>query len=263
MRLPVLGTLRVVFRNLTIRSSSLVRLLALPAILIVTLHLYIWNLSYSSDFDIDDVLSIVATRVLLLLFLSVIWALLAVSCHRILLDDPEKPTIRDGVWVGFRQLKYMAQAVVVALPIVFWGGVVGASSITMIQLFEARDIPIEVMAVILWAPAIPIQYLCSRIVLTLPAAAIHRNLTFAGAWSLSRGNGWRITALTLAAPAASKLLSLAFFAVLPVESIVVRFLWSVVGILVGIVTIACLSYSYEWITSQTTEENGSRVYSNT
>ncbi len=83
MSLPVAGTLREALLNLQNRRARLFRALALPSILIAAIGVLIWILI------IDPRLETIRFVPLLSLLQLPLWGLLAVSCHRVLLDDLE------------------------------------------------------------------------------------------------------------------------------------------------------------------------------
>lgn len=252
MQLPVIGTLQEVFRNISSRRSRLIRNLVLPASVISFLSIYIWSIPQPSVSDASyyasyyKYLGIVYSLTLLS---GVFWALFAVSCHRVYLDDPEEPMMIDGISFGPRQLRYIFKAAVVTLPFVVYGVLLGIFWLSWFRYSEGVAMPGLGRTAIQWATLIPIQYFASRISLTLPAAALNKKLSFSGAWKLSRGNGWRITAVILFGPAAAEVISFTILAGLPADSIVSRTLWIVVSLLAGVVAVGGLSFSYKWLSS--------------
>ena len=190
-------------------------------------------------------------QILLLASLAcILWALLAVSCHRVLLEDESAPTVLDGVRLGRRQIKYILMTLVVVSPIFIWGvlnQIVG-------RLWNAYtgddDISPLLELAFEWVFLIPTQYFSSRIALTLPAAALQRPLSFARAWSLSKGNGWRITAVLLAGPAVVDVVYLLVDSTLSAYPILDAIFWTFFSLLIGIYVIGALSFTYKWITNE-------------
>lgn len=245
MQLPVIGILREAFQNISSRRSRLIRSIALPALAISFLSIYIWS---SSD-PTEEPASLIIV-IFLELLSGVYYAFLAVSCHRVFLDDADEPTMIEGISLGHRQLRYIFKAIVVLIPfavslvlfaILMVFGFMYIESVAMSELEQTA------MA---WAVLIPIQYFSSRISLILPAAALNKNLSIASAWELSRGNGWRMTAVILFAPIATDVIWFLFLGGLPSESIAALALDIVISLFAGVVAVGVLSYSYKHLSGK-------------
>lgn len=240
MSLPVAGTLRETIRNLQTRRARLIRALALPSALIAAVSTLIWFLiSYPR---LEAIRFVPA-----LSFLQIpLWGLLAVSCHRVLLDDPDQPTVADGVWLGVRQLRYILLALIVGIPLMVYGA---ALPILVFPRFDPSNTDIissyTEQAYVLGL-LIPLQYISSRFSLALPAAALRERMSLVQAWSESKGNGWRLTAIVLAAPVALKLISPLLNRETFGHPMAYAVFTTATQILVGIFSIAGLSYSYRW-----------------
>jgi len=244
MGLPIAGTLREVSVNLRQRRASLFRALALPGALTLALQFGFWFTYSGWMFERWGL------QVLLALFQGLVWALFAVSCHRVLLDDPDQPTPVEGLWLGSRQIRYVLMAIVVTIPILVYWVSIPWFIFFWFDLNDIVDVPRYVFRAFSWGLLLPLQYLSSRIALTLPAAALRQPMSFARAWSVSRGNGWRLTAILLAAPAAISLLSPFIerpFSTLPV---VYAAFGAITSLIVGVVVVAGLSYSYKWFLNE-------------
>jgi hypothetical protein len=236
----------MLFSDLRSRGKALVPALAIPAIGICVLDFYLWNTTPPAG--MDQLIKWAVLLNLLILLSCVLWGLIAISCHRVLLNDTDRLTIIDGIQIGRRQLKYMLRAIIVALPLV----VSGASWLPLSdylwgELGGAGDTPGPIQTTVHWAVLIPLQYLSSRIALTLPAAAIQNPISFAEAWSLSRGNGWRITAVILSAPAAYGVFALILDPILRADSVAMQTILTIASLPIGVIVVGALSLSYRWI----------------
>ncbi len=240
MSLPVTGTLQKALLNLRERRARLMRALVLPTILIAAVGVLIWFVIAAAQIEM-------LRLVPLLSFLQVpLWCLLAVSCHRVLLDDPDQPTVVDGVWLGRRQLRYLLLAVIVSIPLMIYGAALpllifprfdlSNPSIGSGYLREAAEL----------ALLVPLQYVSSRFSLALPAAALREPMSLAQAWSESSGNGLRLTVILLAAPTVVSLL----YPLISIETLGSTMAYGVLitatNIMIGVFSIAALSYSYNW-----------------
>ena len=240
MSLPVAGTLRETIRNLQTRRARLIRALALPSVLVAAVSSVIWFLI---SFPRIEFIHYVPA----LSFLQIpLWGLLAVSCHRVLLDDPDQPTAIDGVWLGVRQLRYILLALIVGIPLFVQGA---ALPILIFPRFDLSDTDIAseyLMQAYIIGLLIPLQYVSSRFALALPAAALREPMSLVQAWSESKGNGWRLTAIVLAAPISLRLLLPLIDGDALGHQMVYGIFMTVTQIVVGIFSIAGLSYSYYW-----------------
>lgn len=243
MSLPVAGTLREALFNLQMRRARLIRALALPCVLIAAIWVLMWIVIAGARFETLRYLPVLS------FLLIPLWCLLAVSCHRVLLDDPDQPTVGDGVWLGLRQLHYLFLALVVGIPLVVYGA---ALPLLVFPRFDLTNPGIfagyarEALELCL---LIPLQYISSRFSLVLPAAALQEPMSLGQAWSETKGNGWRLTAILLAAPVTLSLLYPLFGRLFSESTVLNSTYNTVTNILAGIFSIAVLSYSYRWFMS--------------
>ena len=245
MQLPVVETLQELLNASWARRNELVRATILPAIAIAGMYFYMTAATIPRD--LDGFYRWLAVLVVLVLLSSLCWALLAVSTHRVLLDDPDKPTIVDGIRLGARQITYIAKALVVAAPLAIYGFVVASRGILWSGWSGSLETLSFVATAAEWAVLIPSQYISSRVSLVLPAASLNRKMTFKDAWGLTRGNGWRITAVLLAIPAATEILWLVQYLALPIEGQFVKTIWILISVVSGVLIVGALSFSYNWI----------------
>lgn len=244
MGLPVAGTLQETTRNLRSRRARLIRALALPSALIVAVGAVIW---FIISFRRNELFTYLSP----LSFLQLpLWGLLAVSCHRVMLDDPDQPTIGDGVWLGVRQLRYILLAFIVAIPLMLLGA---AMPILIFPRFDPSNSNIAseyLKQAYIIGLLIPLQYVSSRFALALPAAALREPMSLRQAWFESKGNGWRLTAIVLAAPVALKLLSPLIDSEAFGHLMIYGIFSTITQIVVGVFSIAGLSYSYKWFMNE-------------
>ena len=231
--LPVIETFADALHGIQRHRARIFRALVLPSVVIAGLGCVIFLVLFDSTPGTS-----VFVIVPLSLMQCVFWALLAVSCHRVLLEDLDEPSFLDGIWIGLRQLRYMFFAVVVAIPITAGSFVFGAFVLPRTSL----DTPDYVVLLYGWLLLIPLQYLSSRFSLTLPAAALRRRMSLAQSWAQSKGNGWRITTVLLVAPVVASLSFPALELVFGAGSLAYALLRTVAYLVAGIAAIAGLSF---------------------
>ena len=242
-QLPILDTLRVLFASLRSRRSELARALLLPVLCITSLHVYreVYRWTFAGD---KEQYALVLT--IMAIVQALLWALLAVSCHRVLLEDSDEPRMVDGVWLGWRQIKYCLLAIVIAIPLVVYYFSFAATRFAWFDRF-GEDIPMYADLAVNWAILIPMQYLVSRVALRLPAAALQHQFSIAQAWALSKGNGWRITVILLVGPAISELVHQVSFPLWEIAGPVASGLRFVTSLAVGVISIGALSFAYRFL----------------
>lgn len=251
--MPVWKTLQNGLLTIRMERASLARTLVLPAVLVATFLVYLYYRTPTEN--PEDVMRWHMISGLLTLALGVVWALFAVACHRILLGDPSKPRLLNSIWLGRRQLRYTLMAAVVGLPLVLSYLIFPAIYLFEFVRFEDSDLPRYLTAIYYLVIILPAHYLGCRFVLTLPAAALNRPLSFINAWRMSAGNGWRVTALLLVAPLLSELINLAVDLLRETAPILHLGLGVVLEIAVGVVTIGALSSAYKWISDNHQSED--------
>ncbi len=243
-KLPVYEVVCEAISNVWLRRTSLSKALVLGAGLIIGLSIFQQAVLTSYIFSLTGTVALVLGFCILQL---AAWALLAVSCHRVLLDDVEQPTMFDTIRPGRRQIRYMMRASLVGLPtfvfsFLYWGFFIPFvwRNVEPIQDWKIGQFVTN------WLFALPFHYFVSRWSLVLPAISLGRTFSFADSWALTKGNGWRITATILAVPFCYGI----FWQILQAIGLQFRhvptFVWSLAAILVGVATIASLSYAYRW-----------------
>lgn len=240
MSLPIAGTLEDALLNLRKRRTTLVRALTLPAILIAAVGILIWVLIAKAQIEALRLVPILS-------FLQIpLWCLLAVSCHRVLLDDSDQPTVLDGVWLGRRQLRYLLLALIVAIPFMIYGAALPLLVFPRFDLSSGGIGQGYVKGAVELALLVPFQYISARFSLALPAAALQEPMSLLQAWSKSKGNGLRLTVAFLAAPTLMSLIHPLIGNDTFGSTIVYGVFITGTNILVGVFSIAVLSFSYYW-----------------
>ncbi len=242
MGLPVIGTLREALFNMARRHMQLFRALALSGGLVVALDIQSWLMLRDLEWSPNTIPLLFANSLLQ----ALLWALIAVSCHRVFLYDPDQPSPLSALWLGLRQIRYVAKAIIVAIPLLINTTVYTWLTLKWLDISGADEIPKYGSFILSWGILIPMQYLSSRISLVLPAAALQQTVSFSQAWSITRENGWRMTAIILTAPAIFSLFSLITGPVLSSLLFVDMLIDALLRLILGVFIIASLSYSYIW-----------------
>lgn len=135
----------------------------------------------------------------------VLWApyvaffvLFAVTCHRLVLLDPDEVARQMVPRWGWRETRFALMLVViigVALMVVMAIG--GIAATALVQFIDVQDAPFDLLLFVVQLPA---YYLVARLSILLPALAVDEPLDFRWAWSVTRGNGWRLVILVAFLP---------------------------------------------------------------
>jgi hypothetical protein len=99
---------------------------------------------------------------------------------------------------------------------------------------------------VIWSFGFPGFYFTARLSLALPAAAIRQRFTLMRSWVATSGDGWRLTCVLTAFPAAGIILGWVIDLVVPSPqhlNFAVRF---VIFVFVAVFEIAALSQSFQW-----------------
>ncbi len=250
--LPVADLLRSTFDRLIEKRYALIPALILPFLLIQLCTAAYWIIPRAISFEnIENIqlLGIVLTGIGL--FSMLFWGLLAVACHRVILDDDKKPRVIDGIWLGIRQVRYLLRATVIGLPAALvWGLIAVLATHYELPAFGTPDqdiltsyVSIVAMQVLL----LPVHYLVARLSFVLPAAALGEPMTFGQAWQESSGNGWRLVILLMFAPYAFVLLGPLMSAGQTIAFWPLMIFSHILHFLGALFAIAALSLSYAWI----------------
>jgi hypothetical protein len=192
--LPIAATLQSAFAEVLRARVPLARAMLLPGAVIalssVALHL-------SARDHAADRTARAAHLLLFSLGKSAVSGLaavlIAVSCHRLVLLGHDSLPARWGVHWSDREFAFLARAFVLGLLPAMAGGVGYVVSAHMgLDRSTYRDL--------LFASWPLLAYPTSRLSLVLPATATDQRLTFAQAWRMSSGNGWRLAIVLLTVP---------------------------------------------------------------
>ncbi len=246
--LPVKETLLATLNRLVVDRVNVLRALALPVILLLAITGVQWAVVNSgTDGSIEDAVRRSSILTVISLLPLLVWGLLAISCHRVMLRDDDGPTVLDAVRFGRRQIGYLWRAAVIGLPLVLVGSVLFIILRVELGYGESGTLDGFVVSTSTFAVLLPFQYLMARLSLVLPAAALLHPMTFGQSWRETRGMGWRLAAVLLAAPAAMLVINqLISFA--RADFWLPSYLLSyVLNMFAGVFSIAALSLSYSWI----------------
>ncbi len=219
---------------------------------------------------------------------ALLWAVFAVAIHRLILfPDDDVPHTWMYLRVTGEELRYMIAPLILAFIAIFvFVGVItvtfGADILDVVNssgIGGAGDSPTEMSA--LQAMGILLSFilmvfLYMRLVLVLPIIVAERHMGLRRAWNLSQGNVWRLIALhilvlivfiiLLMAVGFVGLVSFGFASGLGmlnsdagVLSIIIAALGAIlsfffISFITTIMGIAILSYSYQELTAETSEE---------
>jgi hypothetical protein len=176
---------------------------------------------------------------------GVLFALFAVTCHRLVLLDPQTIASRVIPSWSRRETKFFLWLVVIWLIAM---GIILVLTTLMLNLL----LPFKIEAEERWfRPAllvvqIPAFYVLGRLSLVLPATAVDQKPNLKWAWAATKGNGWRLFLVVAVLPwtisGAVHLLGRSDASV--VEIVILTF----VGCALFAVEIAALSLSYRELT---------------
>jgi hypothetical protein len=186
-------------------------------------------------------------NILLCLVYAALFTLFAVTTHRLVLLDPDAVaknpvpgwTRREGLFFGWMVGAWLlfVFAFFVVLMVV-----VNAVGFGFEGLIKSHLVWIETAA------SVPALYLLARLSPLLPATAVDRRVDLRWAWELTRGNGWRLMAITGVLPwVLSWVTPLLYRSDATTAELVVL---TVAGIALFAIEIAALSISYRELTKE-------------
>lgn len=137
--------------------------------------------------------------ILVLVIQALVYTLFAVRAHRLILGVANP--LQDGFrWKG-RETRFFAWLLMATtffpiLGIAILSAVIGASAMVI-----KADLDDDWLLLILSVFAIlPIAYLLGRLMVLLPSAALDQKQNLKWAWTLTKGNGWRLMLLLWGMP---------------------------------------------------------------
>lgn len=236
--LPVVETIYRAFAYVWwLRKRLAVALLPALSILLILdfLSLYISN--------IED-----GPSTALLTFLAFpITILYVITVHRIMILGPDG-TKKYGLFEwGYREWRYLFFLIVLSIaawvPIAIW----------FMLKFSANgnDEPFLIQVVTAWLPFIPIALAFARVSLVFPATAVDSRLSLRESWEISRGNTLRLSAVIYSIPILTMTVGAILLNILP-DAVIQYFdtVTSIIIVLVGyllyVIEVSCLSFSYKY-----------------
>ena len=117
--------------------------------------------------------------------------------------------------------------------------------------FERAGLLDELVAnALVFSSMLPVLYVMARLSLSQPAAALLQPMSLGDSWRATRGMGWRLTAVLLAAPAALTLILPFLVLGESVQFLAFYVLSYILSVSGTVFTIAVLSLAYGWFISQ-------------
>jgi hypothetical protein len=176
---------------------------------------------------------------------SLLWLLIAVTVHRVILlriEPDEVPTFPE--W-GRRETLFLGYVVAVYAFATASAFVAGIAFFTPIGLVSAE---LFVEFAFRYAAAAIATYVLARLAVVFPATAIDRRITLGDAWSLTRGNAWRMMVIVGALPWSFSYLRYAVYGEDP--SMILVVLVTAVATVFLTVEIAALSLAYRELSAE-------------
>lgn len=169
------------------------------------------------------------------------YTVFTVRCHRLFLLNELSDSLKESLFWGKRNTKFMFASiglssgiVILFVPIIF-------IIFVMNNFFVSQDFLSEYLLYII---IIPFCYLFSRLSLVFPEIAIDKEYGFHRAWKLSSGNGWKLFFLTSIIPIVESIIIVNINS----EQVLFKLVTATLGILVLTFEIIILSNSYKKLT---------------
>jgi hypothetical protein len=237
-RLPVAKVVYGAFAFPWWHRRAFARALAIPLVSLVTFTL--------SWYYAGEWLPPYSNWVLCLVW-AALFAVLAVTCHRLVLLDATSVASRSVPRWSWRETRFLYW--LVAIWLICWIASIAAMTLVLnlgMMVMRPTDLRLDS-----WAQSfagIPAGYVFARLAPIFPATAIDRTVGLRWAWTLTRGNGWRLFLIVAVLPwlisAAVALLYRGNATV--VETVLLSFL----GSALFAVEIAALSLAYRELTKE-------------
>ena len=187
---------------------------------------------------------------------AVIALLIAIiGCHRIiLLGDQEVLNKGFFQWTG-NEVKYAGWVVGITILVGMLNILLNLLvMLPLFALFETEHLPI-LQTVIILIVSFPAYYVFSRLSLLLPSAALGKHgKTLRWSWKLTINNGIKLVFLLFYLPL---LLNMAINVIPLDDSIVSKIFSNIVFLILGVIEIAMLSYTYSYLVNSKDEYNAS------
>ncbi|MDJ0905824.1 MAG: hypothetical protein QNI96_07380 [Woeseiaceae bacterium] len=239
--------LRGAVSEVAARWRPLLRALIVPALLITALnfgtqYLMQWQHESNGSFEGLQALGWAQFVVWFLLY-----ALFAMSCHRIILLGEESLPNRFGIYWTMRETRFLGWVVLVAMIYMLLSAPFQIAA-TYLRLYITPDS-------FYWhfnayIPVLLATYVDGRISMVLPATAVGERSSIVESWRMTRGNGLHIAGALLIAAIATDLVSIGINQVLkdlPQTGRLVSFMvnFPLVAVAVGIISVSYRELSKE------------------
>lgn len=228
VKLPVLDLLKEASNVLWHRRDEVARIF-LPAILVLGILDFIsgqMQESGSISFQLGQLIIIIPS-----LLLSI---LLATTCHNYTLNPWMKVVVFK--WLSNAEWRYLLRGLQIGIIAAVFFSVIFFTGITVVN----NPVGIALVSLVSVMPAI---YIWGRLSIILPEVAIGRESSLKRAWSLSKGNGWRVTLVVIGIPAALMLPIMGLYIVNNSALNLVASIGIYLGTLISLVTLS-LSYRF-------------------
>ena len=245
--LPVMATLSESVREVVAHRRALGRAVVVPAAVATALN-----------FSVEE--EGVASYAVVVIVWGVT-ALIAVSCHRIiLLGDDSIPGDWGAYWTT-RETRFLAWScfpVFLLLACVAIGSLIVALLVTILS--DVDVVGPDPAGVSMFALGttigLPSLYLMGRASLILPPTAIDLRPRFRTTWTLSRNNGWRVAATTMTFPALLMGAGIAIAKLWSDRTLVVDAAYAMGAYVLGVFEVAALSVTYRRLSTMAAESGG-------
>lgn len=242
--LPVIRIIRDAFRFVWGRKFRMVRALLIPAVAVSLLKYSPYLMQWiSSD---PRFYGHALFGWLSFLLQTAIYALCAITCHRLaLIGDSAVPDYGLRTWTK-REWRYLGWALVILIIWMLYSFVINSILISIIiRVVEAGAEAESFQTTGYWiAPLyIPLLYILSRLSVLYPAIAVDRQVNAQWAWQLTVDNGWRLTVVVGLLPWV--LYFLVSFLLRNNATWVEQILFILIGFVLFAVEVVALSFSYK------------------
>jgi hypothetical protein len=183
---------------------------------------------------------------------SILFALIAVPCHRIVLLGPNSVPAKVHLGWSNRETRFVIWLILFNLTLrLAWfafvlpiGFVIGNAA-QFVAVFD----PVTASYLISYSGPLGalllVYYIYARLSLVFPSIAIDAPQTLPAAWSLSRGNGWRLVAMMTI----FYFIYYIFWRLFPIDNIVLLVSFMMLGYLLFVLAIIAWSLAYSKLKS--------------
>ena len=202
-RLPVLDTLRKSIATISDNSRVLLKALLLPSIVMLTAFLGQKLMQQHGNALINDGINISKTafyisisRVGATLIVSILSAVLAVICHRVILLGKESLPVEYGLYFSRRELKYFGWLILFSLPVLIGFMVIPGLS-ALLSSVGYNDVTILLLQAWSKTGMVMVTFIVTPFLLVLPATAVDAENPFSKARLAVRRNAIRLAVVLI------------------------------------------------------------------